>query len=161
MKKQTRFLETIPNLLLLFLFLACMLAVLLGGARVYQKVSSVLEAQYATTTCINYISAKVRHYDKQGGIGMEKIENSDALALYETYDGEKFVTYIYSADGYLMELFCSTEGDFLLQDGQQIMPIDDLQFALNEQVISVVCRYNEEEATSVLAIHSRGEGTLE
>ncbi len=161
MKKQTRFLETIPNLLLLFLFSACMLAVLLSGARVYQKVSSVLEAQYATTTCINYISAKVRHYDKQGGIGLEKIEDMDALALYETYDGEEYVTFIYSADGYLMELFCSVEGEFLLQDGQQIMPIDDLELDLNEQVVSVVCHYNAEEASSVLAIHSQGEGAPE
>lgn len=161
MKRQTRLLETMPNLLLFFLFSACMLAALLAGARVYQGVSSVLEAQYSTTTCINYISAKVRHYDKQNGIDMGKIGDIDAIALYDTYDGEEYVTYIYCSDGYLMELFCSTQEEFLPQDGQRIMPIDELKLALNGQILSVHCMRTEEEASAVLSIHSIGKGEPE
>ncbi|WP_304508221.1 DUF4860 domain-containing protein [Anaerotignum sp.] len=158
MKKQTRFLETIPNLLLFFLFTACMLATLLAGARVYQRVSSVLDAQFSTTTCINYISAKVRHYDKQDGIGMGRLESVDALALYDTYDGEEYVTYIYSFDGYLMELFCSADGQFLPQDGQQIMPIDNFKISLENQMLFVRCTCKEEEEVTVLDIHSKERG---
>lgn len=158
MNKQTRFLETIPNLLLFFLFTACMLATLLAGVQVYQRVSSVLDAQYSTATCINYISAKVRHYDKQDGIGIGKLDNVDALALYDSYDGEEYVTYIYSFDGYLMELFCSAEEDFLPQDGQQIMPIDDLKMDLKKQMLFVRCMRMEEEDSAVLALHSKERG---
>lgn len=160
MKKQTRFLETIPNLLLFFLFTSCMLATLLAGARAYQRVSSVLDAQYSTTTCINYLSAKVRHYDKQDGIGMGRIGGVDALTLNDIYDGEKYVTYIYSLDGYLMELFCGAEEEFLPEDGQQIMPIDHLEIALNEHMLFVRCMRTEEEASVVLALHSKGEGEV-
>lgn len=158
MKKQSRFLETIPNLLLFFLFTACMLATLLAGARVYQRVSSVLDAQFSTTTCINYISAKVRHYDKRNGIGMGKLESVDALALYDTYDGEEYVTYIYTFDGYLMELFCSAGGQFLPQDGQQIMPVDHLDMDLENQMLFVRCMCKEEEATAVLTLHCKERG---
>ncbi|KXL53237.1 hypothetical protein CLNEO_12080 [Anaerotignum neopropionicum] len=156
MKKQTRILETLPNLLLFFLFTACMLATLLAGARVYQRVSAVLDAQYSTTTCINYLSAKVRHYDKQGGIGMGRIGDVDALTLYDVYDGEKFTTYIYSFDGYLMELFCSAAEEFSPEDGQQIMPIDDLEISLNDQMLFFHCGREGREASTVLNLHSKG-----
>ncbi|WP_313528065.1 DUF4860 domain-containing protein [Anaerotignum sp.] len=157
MKKHTRFLETIPSLLLFFLFSACMLATLLAGAKVYQGVSAVLDEQYSTTTCINYLSAKVRHYDQQGGIGLTKIGDKNSMALYESYDGEEFVTYVYEFDGYLMELFCSVEGEFLPEDGQQIMPIDILEVTMENNLLSIYCKRMEEEASTVLALHSKGK----
>lgn len=160
MNRQSRFLETIPNLMLFFLFSACMLATLLAGAKVYQGVSSVLDEQYSTTTCINYLSAKVRHNDRQGGIGMGRIGNINALALYETYDDEEFVTYIYSFEGYMMELFCSADGEFLPENGEKIMPIDDLYISLDEGLLTVSCMSMEEEASVILALHSTGKGEL-
>lgn len=160
MNRQSRFLETIPNLMLFFLFSACMLATLLAGAKVYQGVSSVLDKQYSTTTCINYLSAKVRHNDRQGGIGMGRIGNINALALYETYDDEEFVTYIYSFEGYMMELFCSADGEFLPENGEKIMPIDDLYISLDEGLLTVSCMSMEEEASVILALHSTGKGEL-
>lgn len=160
MKKQTRILETIPSLLLFFLFSACLLATLLAGAKVYQRVSSVMDGQYSTTTCINYLSAKVRHYDQKEGVGLGKLGQEDALALYEVYDGEEFVTYIYSFDGYLMELFCSVDGGFFPQDGQQIMPIDSLEISLTGQLLTLQCAYGEEVAEAVLNLHSKRKGAV-
>ncbi|WP_352399062.1 DUF4860 domain-containing protein [Anaerotignum sp.] len=160
MKKNTRFLETIPSLMLFFLFLACLLATLLAGAKVYQGVSSVLDEQYSTTTCINYLTAKVRHYDQQGDIEPRKIGDTNALALYESYDGQEFVTYIYAFDGYLMELFCSAEGEFLPEDGQQIMLIDSLEVTMENGMVSIYCKRLEEDAFTVLALHSVEKGAV-
>lgn len=158
MKRHSPILATIPNLFLLFLFFACMLATLLAGVKVYQGVSGVLDEKYSTTTCMNYLSAKVRHYDKQDGVGCKKIGDKMALALYDTYEGEVYITYVYVFDGYLTELFCSAEGEFLPEDGQKIMPLTELKIDLNQQLLSVQCSYHGKEAFALLTLHSKGKG---
>ena len=158
MKKQTRFLETLPSLLLFFLFSACMLTSVLAGTRVYKRASQILEARYETATCIEYISAKIRHYDKIRGIEVVLLEGREVLLLHDTYEGEKYVTYIYREGAYLMELFADADMLFSPENGQEIMPIDTFHLSLEDAVLRVTCGYGEETASSVLALHSKETG---
>ena len=59
-----------------------------------------------------------------------------------------------------MELFCSADGEFLPEDGEKIMPIDDLYISLDEGLLTVSCMSMEEEASVILALHSTGKGEL-
>lgn len=158
MKKQSQLLDTIPNLFLFFLFTACMLAVLLCGARIYQNVSTVMEQQYSVATCTNYLTAKVRHYDRTGGVEKGKLGDVDTLVLRDTYDGEEFITHLYSYDGYLMELFSFAEGDFLPSDGMQIIPLDELKISEEDGMLRLYCREQEMESEAVLWLHNEGAG---
>lgn len=148
MGKHFRTLETIPSFLLLMLFLGCMLAVLLSGARVYQNISTNLEQQFGTTTCISYITAKARHYDTTDGISTEKLGDTEALAFWEIIDNEPYVTYLYCHEGSLKELFCAGSMDFDPQSGATIMPMEQLDFQLEDGLLTFSCTVDGHTAAS-------------
>lgn len=158
MGKHSRLLETMPNFFLFFLFAASMLITLLAGAKIYQSVSAVMEEQYTTTTCVNYVSAKVRHYDRAEGISLGMLEDVEALVLWDTYEGETYKTYLYSYEGYLMELFCGEDAAFSPYDGQQILALDGIDFSLEENILTIAYQVGEQNVSSVLTLHSQKGG---
>ncbi len=152
MGKQSRLLEILPNFLLFFLFACCMFTVLLTGAKIYRNVSSVMEEQFSVTTCASYLSAKVRHYDVPDGVSVEPFGEKECLIFREEIDGEAYVTYLYCKDGSLMELFCAADLDILPEDGESIMPLDELQVSMDGNLISFICEVDGEKAEGAVAL---------
>ncbi len=158
MGKRSRLLEVVPNFLLFFLFACCMFFVLISGAKSYKNVTAVMEDQFSINTCISYVTAKVRHYDSEGGVMLGKIGDTDALLLKEMINGEKYLTYLYCYDGSLMELFCSADMEVYPIDGQQIMELDSLELSAEEDMIHFLCEINGKQAeTSVYLQSGKGE----
>ena len=160
MGKQSRLLEILPNFLLFFLFTCCMFAVLLGGAKLYRNVSDVMEEQFTVTTCVSYVTAKARHYDVPGGVSLGEIGNTESLILKEESKGEEYLTYLYCADGNLMELFCGADMEAFPTDGQVIMPLGKMEFSMKGNLISFTCEADGNSATGVVALQS-GKGASE
>ena len=152
MGKQSRLLEVLPNLILFLLFICCMFTVLLTGAKIYRTVSDVMEEQFSVTTCVNYISAKIRHYDVPNGVLVGIIDDSESLILQEEIDGEKYMTYLYCKDGNLMELFCAADADITGDGGESIMPLDALNISTEGSLISFSCESEGEIASGSIAL---------
>ena len=55
-------------LLLFALFAACVLAVLLTGARAYRRLTLRDQASYNTRTCVQYVATRVRQADTAAGV---------------------------------------------------------------------------------------------
>lgn len=157
MGKQSRLLEIIPNFLLFFLFACCMFLVLLGGAKVYKNVSGVMEKQFSTHTCISYVTAKVRHYDREGAVSVGKIGEKEAILLQEEIDGERYVTYLYCSEGNLMELFCSADMEVFPVNGQAIMSLDALTVSMENGLLSFSCEVEGEQVKTSVFLQS-GKG---
>lgn len=157
MGKQSRLLETMPNFLLFFLFACCMFLVLLSGAKVYKNVSGVMEKQFSTHTCISYVTAKVRHYDREGAVSVGKIGEKEAILLQEEIDGERYVTYLYCSEGNLMELFCSADMEVFPVNGQAIMSLDALTVSMENGLLSFSCEVEGERVKTSVFLQS-GEG---
>ena len=159
MGSKSRLLETLPNFLLFFLFASCMFFVLLSGAKLYKNVTGVMEEQFSVNTCVSYVTAKARHYDRTDSVSVGQIGETEALLLGEEINGEKYLTYLYCYDGNMMELFCSADLEILPEDGQVIMPLDDLAFSLDNGLLSFSCEADGEYADASVFLQS-GEGDM-
>ena len=157
MGSKSSLLETLPNFLLFFLFASCMFFVLLSGAKLYKNVSGVMEEQFSVNTCVSYVTAKARHYDMQDSVSVGQIGEVEALLLEEEINGERYLTYLYCHDDNLMELFCSADMEMNPEDGQVIMPLDELNFAMEKGLLTFSCEVNGESADSAVYLQS-GEG---
>ncbi len=156
MGKHFSFSEIASNFLLLILFCGALLAVVLSGTKIYQGISANLDKQFSTTTCLNYITAKVRHYDANGGVTVEKFGNGNALVLTEDINGEVYATYLYCYEDSLMELFCSMDSDFDETYGEKVMAMDNVEFSLKNNILSFSCEKNGDISSSIICIHSLG-----
>ena len=148
--------DTVFVLALFCLFAAAVLMVLLSGANAYQQIAGNMESQYAERTCLAYLDAKVRHYDEAGTVAVETFDNRDALALYEEFDGVRYKTLIYYADGYVRELFFEDGLQFQPEDGQIVIAAGLQISKKTESLLQLVCT-NEEGRKAQLFVHLRSE----
>ena len=118
-------------LLLFGIFAACVLSVLLMGADAYQRLTERDRESYVSRTVAQYIATRVRQADRSGGISAGAFGGSDALELWETIDGEAYVTRVYCHDGWLRELFTDASGDFAPEDGEPVLEAESLSVSLS------------------------------
>ena len=120
-------------LLLFGVFAACVLGVLLTGAGAYQRLTQRDRESYERRICAQYITSRVHQGDVRGGVTVEPFGQTEALTL--TSGG--YVTRVYWYDGYLMELY-SGEGIALdPEDGERIMEVGGLSFAMDGGLLTV------------------------
>lgn len=115
-------------LLLFGVFAACVMAVLLTGAKTYQGLTERDQAAFDRRACVQYIATRVRQADAQDGIAVEPFGEVTALAVR---DGE-FITRVYCWDGWLMELYCYWDAAMEPQDGERVMALDGLEMTLED-----------------------------
>lgn len=150
--------DTVFVLVLLCVFAVSVLLVLLAGTGAYQDVAAKMETQYNERTCLSYLDAKVRHYDKAGMAAAEQFDGCDALALYEDADGVRYKTLIYCYDGYIKELFFEEGLSFQPADGQNIVPAEFLTVtAVAENLIQLECGSEGNRETLMIYLRS-GKG---
>jgi hypothetical protein len=129
MKRYIHTVDAFFALILFCAFTASMLIILVTGAKVYRQIRNAGEQHYSETTCINYLTMKIRHFDDASGdVYVGKIGGEDALFLSETIDGETYVTAVYYYDGYVRELLTDADYEVLPQDGLEIVPASGLTF---------------------------------
>jgi len=155
MRKNAGLFDTLIGLLIMFIFTACILLVLAGGARVYKGISEELREQYSSRTALSYITAKLRSSDFEGGVSAGEIGGCPALMMYEQIESELYVMYIYWYEGALWELFCGADDEFLPSDGQEIMELVSVSFEFREDsaLIKIVC--TQENNTAQQYVHIR------
>ncbi len=133
-KNRTHRIEGLVALLLFCIFAACVLTVLLTGAKEYRQLTQRDQAAYRRRTCAQYIATRVRQADYLGGIRVAPFGESDALFLKEN-DG--YVTRVYWHDGYLMELYAAGDAELFPQDGEKVMELSRLSLSMENGLLTV------------------------
>ena len=141
-------------LLLFGVFAACVMAVLLSGAGAYRRLVRRDSAAYVSRTCTQYIAARVRQADREGGVSVEPFGGAPALTLTE---GNGYVTRVYWREGYLMELYASADAELAPEDGETLLAADSLDLSMQEGLLTVEIAVGERTDTLRLSLRS-GEG---
>ena len=122
------------SLLVFVLFALCLLLTVLTGARAYRKTVELTEATSDRRTKLQYLSTKVQQGRE---ISLEDFGGCQALVLRETIDEERYVTYIYCHDGWLRELFCAEGANLLPEDGEKVLPAQELELSMASGLLTV------------------------
>ena len=143
-------------LVLFGVFAVCVLSVLLTGADVYHRLTVRDREAYARRTGIQYVATKVRQAQAGSAVAVSDFGGVDALELYEDIDGERYVTRIYSYDGWLRELFTAVEGEFLPGDGEKVIEAGDMELTLDSGLLDIALTDGTGTETQ-LVLSLRGE----
>lgn len=127
-------------LLCFCVFAACVLMVLLTGARSYRGLVSRDAASYSRSIAARYVTAKIRHADAEDSISVSDFSGNDLAAeagntlfLAEKENGQTYYTRIYYYKGYVRELFTSASDSFARADGDAVMKAKKLHFSLDRE----------------------------
>ncbi len=161
MKIQKNHLEGLIALLLFGVFAVCLLIVLLTGADAYNSLTAKDRIAYDNRVCGQYIATQVRQNDDMDSITVTDFGDGGALSLAKEIEGTRYVTLIYSYDGYLMELFCDENAQLAPEDGEKIMPISRLSLAMEDGRLKISYANEDaaehDETTMVLTLRSGEE----
>lgn len=159
-KTQKHQIDGLIALVLFGVFAACILSVLLTGANAYSRLTKRDQGTFASRTCIQYVATKVRQIKSGGDVAVEDFGGRSALCLYEKIGERRFVTRIYSYDGWLREIFTSASTESKPSDGEKILSSDDIDFKLDGGLLTVSLSDADGNVTS-LSLSLRGEGDAE
>lgn len=134
MKERTSKLTGFATLLLFTVMAACMLLVLLTGAKIYRNLVQNGRKQFEDQTAVQYVITRVRQA-KTVEIG--EFDGCEALIIPEQIGGDNYLTRIYLHEGYLRELFCAADAALCAEDGQKLIPAEVLRFSQEEELLHV------------------------
>lgn len=118
--------DTVLVMLLFFLFASTAFILILLGIKQYKLTADAMNDNYEVRTATSYVTEKIRQNDTDLGIRVEDLNGIDALAMSEELEGNLYTTYIYYYDGYLRELFVSSDSVFDIESGQPIIEIGNM-----------------------------------
>ena len=142
----------------LFLVLAASsLFLVILAANVYQKSVAWEESNYESRTCLSYVTEKIRQNDEKGGITAGTFDGVPCLMLHQTSGEQSYVTYLYSYEGQLRELFVAEGVSMKASDGQAILTVNN--FSVTEQedgIFKISCTDESgKEAVTYAAVKSK------
>lgn len=159
LSKKSHVIDAVFILCLMFLFVLSALAVITIGANIYKKNVSAMSDNYSHRIASAYVTEKVRQADNQGRVYVKDLFEGHALVLQDEIDGVLYNTYIYSYDGYLMELYARADlKDIYPQSGQKILEITSFNVDyVSDSLLSVDLILKDGEDESMF-IARRSEG---
>lgn len=134
---QMRSLSTVAALLVLSVFAVGILSVLLGGVKAYTRLTQRDQAAYESRSAAQYLATKVRQISGSEAVSVAPFGDGQALVIAEVVEGDMYLTRIYCHEGWLMELY-SAPGEFALEDGEKLLPMDKLELTLKDRLLSAV-----------------------
>jgi len=146
-------------LVLFGIFALCVLAVLLLGARGYQRLTERGQDSYNRRTAVQYITTRVHQGDTLSAVSIGSVGSAEALELTETIDGVQYITRVYYHDGYIRELYSSASLSFQPGDGELILPAVGLDFTLEDGLLTAEITEADGQTVEVcVALRSKGGG---
>lgn len=145
-----------PIALFLVLAVSALFLVILA-ANVYQKSVAWEESNYTNRTCLSYVTEKIRQNDVNGGIEIGTFDGKPCLILRQNFGESFYVTYLYSYEGQLCELFTQEGASMHAADGQKILEIRDFKVTEQEEgIFRISCTdENGQETVTYAAVKSK------
>ena len=156
MNKRKFTFDSLAPFFLFTVFTISVVAVLIGGAKIYRNQSNADLFGYEKRTAALYISTRVRQNDLDGMCFVgdfytaQPSDEGNTLFLYEDIGGELYYTCIYCYNGYLYELFAEAGNDFTPADGEAIIEIGALRFKNESCLICAEITYKDGTSRSLM-----------
>ncbi len=113
-----------------YTFSALFLAII--GVDVYEKNVESSEKNYNVRTSVLYLTEKIRQNEMQESVRIDNTSSSQAIVLSQEINENIYETWIYIENGYLCEVLVPENFEVIENIGQKIMPINQLEFSINE-----------------------------
>lgn len=142
----------------LFLVLAASaLFLVVLAANVYRNSVATEEDNYESRTCLSYVTEKIRQSDEDGGVEAGTFDGVPCLILRQTFGEQSYVTYLYSYEGQLCELFIQEGVSMQAGDGQKILEVHDFHVTETEKgIFRISCSdQNGKESVTYAAVKSK------
>ena len=79
------------------------------------------------------------------------------MVIPQTYGDVQYLTRVYCHDGWLMELFTASSGEFAPEDGERLMPANAMSLSLEDGLLMVQLTDETGEKKSLLLELRSGE----
>lgn len=160
-KRQRQSISGLAALLLFGVFAIGILSVLLTGANAYRRLTERDRLRYDSRTCVRYVSTKLRQTPSPAAVTVVSFGDGDALLLREEVSVEEYCTRIYCHDGWLMELYTSAAGEFAPEDGEKILPAEQITLSLDGNLLRAEIVDGNGQTNRLRLLLRGGEGASE
>jgi len=150
LRSEKRSISGLAALILLGVFAAGILTVLLAGAKTYQSLTERDAVSYDIRTCAQYLTNKVRQAPAPDSVALSDFGDGDSLLIREQINGQEYQTQIYCHNGWIMELFTAADAGLSPEDGEKILPAQNLSIALSGSLLQLTVTGENNADTSVL-----------
>lgn len=150
-----RSISSLAALLMLLVFAVALLAVLLHGAGVYERLTLRDRHSYDSRTCVQYLTTKLRQAESPDAVTLSQFGDGDSLTITETINGTAFCTQVYCCDGYLRELFTAANAGLAPEAGEKVLPAHALQITAEDALLFITV-VDGNGITSELTVCLRG-----
>ena len=124
------------------------------GVYVYKNIVENNAQNYQLRVSLSYVATKVHQYDTSGQISVEEENGIPILVLRESLDSGNYRTMLYCYKGKMRELFQEEGLSYSLEDGMEVMELDQLKLKQDGKQIFVKAIENGEQEQLVLNIRS-------
>ena len=140
--------EILFIIVLILIFSIFSIYTILFGAEVYKNIGKGIDEEFKESIPFYYVYNKVHEGDISGGVWTIDKGDTSILAIAQEYDDEKYVTYIYSYEGKLMELFISAEDELVFKNGEVIMETYPIKFSNSKENLIKMDMYEKGKTPS-------------
>ena len=151
--------QTLAVLLVGAVFALCLMLVLLTGAEGYASLVRRGEEGYRQRTVAQYITTRVRQAPNGGSVTVGQFHGAPALEVREELEGDWYLTRVYCHEGYLRELFTPEGGNFSPEDGEKLLPLEEITFVETGSALNVTLSW-EDGARQTVTLHLPGKEVL-
>ena len=157
-QKTQQSISALAALLMFGVFAVGILSVLLGGADSYRRLTQRDRVSYDERTCAQYMATKLRQAPSPESVVLSSFGDGDALLISQQVGQAEYCTRVYCHDGYLIELFAASGGEFAPEDGERLLPAQGLSLRRAGGLLYVeLTDGNGQEVSLVLSLRG-GEG---
>lgn len=160
MKRQTEKMNTgaLVTMLVFAVFAVCVLALLFSGAGVYKRITAADTASSDRRTATQYVLTRLRGAESAGAVSIESFGGTDALVIADEIDGEIYLTRIYCSDGWLRELFSSSDAELTPAAGEKVLKAEELKLSLDKGLLSISITLPDNNSAEAVFALIQGEG---
>ena len=131
---------------LLGLFAVMSTLMVLLGAQMYRNTVDHAAHNNEDRVLGAYVRSMIRAGDSAGTIKIEDHDGVTALAMYDEFEGESYVTWLYCHEGRLYEQFTSRDDDFVPDSGTEICGAESFEPEFEGDLLTV--RMTDDEGQS-------------
>ena len=121
---------------LLGLFAAAAVLTVLMGARFYRNQVDASRKHNAFRILSSYVRSMTRSVDEPGSLKTENVNGLPVLTRVEVYDGDRYVTRLYTSGGYLREWFAAEDYAFEPDKGEIIFAADGFDASMENGLVT-------------------------
>ncbi len=127
--------DTFMVFTLFFAYTLSSLLLAIIGANVYSNTVEISQANYDVRTSALYLTQKIRQSEQLNSVAIDEFNGVDALVITERYGEYTFNTWVYIENGFLCEAVLSEGVELIPNMGQNIMPLSEMFFELDDSGI--------------------------